>query len=160
MRILCAIGTRRGSEVVRQVGAITRQGDELVLLHVIDTGPRHDLDRLKGPLHPHHERQGELDAAEEEAGRAMLKEAFEEAGHLGLAASERLERGRPEQVIITLASELNALLVVLYARESPHAHPRVGPPSVGHTARFVVDHSPTHVLLLRESDLPNAQYPI
>jgi nucleotide-binding universal stress UspA family protein len=154
MRILCAIGIRRGSELVRQVAAITREGDELVLLHVMDTGPRHDLDRLRGPLHPHHERHGDLDAAEEEAGKATLKEALAEAGRLGLAAAERLERGRPEQVIVSLARELRAEVVALHARESPQAHPRVGPPSVGHTARFVVDHSPTTVLLLRESSLP------
>ena len=73
MRILCAIGIRRGRELVRQVSRITRAGDELVLLHVIDTGPRHDLDRLRGPLHPRHERHGELDAAEEEAGKAEDK---------------------------------------------------------------------------------------
>lgn len=156
MRILCAIGIRRGSELVRQVATITREGDELVLLHVIDTGPRHDLDRLRGPLHAHHEHHGELDAAEEEAGKATLKEAWAEAVRLGLSAAERLERGRPEQVIVSLAGELTAQLVVLHARESPSAHPRVGPPSVGHTARFVVDHSPTNVLLLRESGVPEA----
>jgi nucleotide-binding universal stress UspA family protein len=151
MRILCAIGTRRGNEVVRKVAPIMRQGDELTLVHVIDTGPRHDLDRLKGPLHLHHEHRVELDSAEEEAGKAMLKEALEEAGRLGLTASERLERGNPEHVVVELARETNAELVVLHARELPKAHPRVGPPSVGHTARFVVDHSPTNVLLLRES---------
>lgn len=151
MRILCAIGTRRGSEVIRQVALIAREGDELVLVHVIDTGPRHDLDRLRGPLHPRHEHREEMDAAEEEAGKAMLKEALGEAGRLGLTASERLERGRPEHVVVELARETNAKLVVLYARESPQAHPRIGPPSVGHIARFVVDHSPTHVLMLRES---------
>ena len=149
MRILCAIGTRRGSDLVSQVATITREGDELVLLHVTDTGPRHDLDRLRGPLHAHHEQHGELDAAEEEAGRAALGEALAEAGRLGLAAAERLERGRPEQVIASLAGELTAGLVVLHARESPEAHPKAGPPSVGHTARFVVDHSPANVLLLR-----------
>jgi nucleotide-binding universal stress UspA family protein len=156
MRILCAIGIRRGRELVRQVSRITRAGDELVLLHVIDTGPRHDLDRLRGPLHPRHERHGELDAAEEEAGKATLKEALAEAGRCGLVAAERLERGRPEQVIVSLAGELTAPLVVLHARESPEAHPRIGPPSVGHTARFVVDHSPTTVLLFRGSGLPEA----
>jgi nucleotide-binding universal stress UspA family protein len=152
MRILCAIGIRRGSELVRKVAAFTREGDELVLLHVIDTGPRHDLDMLRGPLHTHHGFHGELDAAEEEAGRAALKEALAEAGRSGLAAVQRLERGRPEQVIVSIAGDLSAEVVVLHARESPQAHPRVGPPSVGHTARFVVDHSPAPVLLLRPDE--------
>lgn len=118
MRILCAIESHRGIEVVR-------------------------------PLHRQHQRRGELDAAEDEAATQTLKEAAAEAGRLGCAAAERLERGRPEQVIVSIAGELTARLVVLHARKSPHAYPRVGPPSVGHTARFVVDHSPTNVLLLR-----------
>ena len=107
------------------------------------------LQFLKGSWH-----YGELDAAEEEAGKATLREALAEAGRLGLSAAERLERGRPEQVIVSLAGELTAQLVVLHARELPQAHPRVGPPSVGHTARFVLDHSPTSVLLLREGSVP------
>ena len=153
MRILCAIGIRRGSELVRQVATMARESDELVLLHVIDAGPRHDLNGLRGPLHPHHERKGELDAAEEETGEATLGEALEEAGRLGLVAAKRLERGRPEQVIVSLAAEIGAGLVVIQARESPQSHPRIGPPSVGRTARFVVDHSPTAVLLLRGGSL-------
>jgi nucleotide-binding universal stress UspA family protein len=160
MRILCAIGIRRGGELVRQIAAITRKGDELVLLHVIDMGPRHDLNGLKGPLHPHHEHKSELDAAEEETGEATLREALVEAGRLGLDATERLERGRPERVIVSLAAEIGAGLVVLHARESPQAHPRIGPPSVGHTARFVVDHSPTTVLLLREGGFPVTERPV
>jgi hypothetical protein len=79
MRILCAIGARRGTDVVRQLAELARTGAELVLLHVIDTGPRHDLDRLRGPMHPHHEHQADLDVAEEDAAMSALKEAAEEA---------------------------------------------------------------------------------
>jgi len=98
MRILCAAGARRSREVVQELSRIVHD-DELIMLHVIDSGPRHDLDRLHGPLQAHHDR----------------KEA----------------------------------LVVLYARETPNEHPKIGPPSVGHTARFVVDLAPAHVLLPR-----------
>jgi nucleotide-binding universal stress UspA family protein len=150
MRILCAIGTRRGVDVLRLVAEFAREGDELVLLHVIDTGPRHDLDRLHGPLHPHHEHKADLDVAEEDAAKAALREASEEAARTGFSFAERLERGRPERVIVSVAAEIEADLVVLCARESPQAHPKQGPPSVGHVARFVVDHGPTRVLLLRE----------
>jgi nucleotide-binding universal stress UspA family protein len=153
MRILCAIGIRRGGELVRTVATLAREGDELVLLHVTDTGPRRSLDSLKGPLHPHHEHHGQLDAAEEEAGNATLKEALAEAVRLRLSAAERLERGEPERVIVSLAEALTVGLVALHARESPRAHPRVGPPSVGHTARFVLDHSPASVLLVRDGGL-------
>ncbi len=150
MRVLCAVGTRRGADQVRQLAELVPTSVELVLLHVIDTGPRHDLDRLRGPMHPHHEHNADLDVAEEDAARSTLREAAEEAAHVGLTVAERLERGRPERVIVSVAAEMEADLVVLCARESPQSHPKQGPPSVGHTARFVVDHVPTRVLLLRE----------
>ena len=150
MRILCAIGIRRGAELVRRVAAVARPGDELVLVHVLDTGPRHHVNHLEGTLHSPHDHREELDAAEQEAGQAMLQEASEEAGRAGFAASTRLERGRPEQVIVTLAPEAGAAMVALLARENPQSHPRQGPPSVGHTARFVLDHAPADVLLFRE----------
>ena len=35
------------------------------------------------------------------------------------------------------------------ASEGSAGHPRLGPASVGHTARFVIDHAPCDVLLLR-----------
>jgi nucleotide-binding universal stress UspA family protein len=150
MRILCAIGTKRGVELVRRVSGIARADDELVLVHVTETGPRHDLNHLEGTLRPHHLQQAELDAAEEEAGRAMLNEALQEAGRIGIAATTRLQRGKAEQVIVALARELETTLVALHAREVPHAHPLQGPPSIGHTARFVVDHVPADVLIFRE----------
>jgi len=156
MRILCAIGARRGIEEIRLVSGLARPGDELLLLHVVDEGPRHDLERIHGPVHhgpphPPDARTEMMDAAEEETGRAMLRESHEEAARLGLSATVRLERGRPEQVVVTVAQETDVGLVVVFARELPETHPRVGPPSVGHTARFVLDHAPTHVLLLRET---------
>ncbi|MGA2613453.1 MAG: universal stress protein [Spirochaetia bacterium] len=154
MRILCAIGIRRGGELVRRVSRITRTGDELVIVHVLETGPRHDLNHLEGTIRPHHDHRRELDAAEQEAGGAALKEAGEEAGLAGIPATTRLERGRPEQVIVALARELSADLVALMAREMPHGHPLQGPPSIGHTARFVFDHAPSDVLVFREKSEP------
>jgi nucleotide-binding universal stress UspA family protein len=150
MRILCAIGIRRGAELVGRVARIAPQGDELVLLHVIDTGPRHDLNHLGGTLRPHHLQRAELDTAEEEAGHAMLRESAEEATRLGFTAVTRLERGRPEQVVVSAAREPETRLVAVFARENPAAHPPQGPPSIGHTARFVIDHAPADVLVFRE----------
>jgi nucleotide-binding universal stress UspA family protein len=150
MRILCAIGIRRGAELVKRLSQLISPTDELALVHVVDTGPRHPVNHLEGHLRPHHMQREELDAAEQEAGEAMLKEASEEAGRRGLRATTRLERGRPEQVIVALAYEIGSDLVALHARETPQSHPRQGPPSVGHTARFIVDHAPSDILLFRE----------
>ncbi len=150
MRILCAIGIRRGVELVKRVSRIMQEGDELVLAHVLDSGPRHDLNHLEGTIRPHHLQTREIDAAEEDAGTATLREAAEEAVRIGIPATTRLERGTPEHVIVKLAGETRADLVALLARERPQGHPVQGPPSIGHTARFVVDHAPVDVLVFRE----------
>jgi nucleotide-binding universal stress UspA family protein len=153
MRVLCAIAPRGGAALVEQVVLRLTADLELILLHVIDTGPRHELDRLGTPLHhrPHGSpaREKALGAAEESAGRAALDEALNVAREAGVPATTRIERGKPEQVIVRVAEEVAAALVVVQAREFPTEHPPRGPASVGHTARFVLDHAGCDVLLLR-----------
>ena len=52
MRVLCAIGRRGGPELIGRLAGITGDRAEYLILHVIDAGPRHDLeDFLRGPLH-------------------------------------------------------------------------------------------------------------
>jgi nucleotide-binding universal stress UspA family protein len=62
-----------------------------------------------------------------------------------------VERGRPEQVIVLVAQERRCDLVAIQASEGAAGRPRLGPSSVGHTARFVLDHAPCDALLLRTS---------
>ena len=155
MRIVCSIGLRAGAELVRHALAVTAgAGPELILLHVIDTGPRRDLAQLSGPLRfgprdgpPRH--GAAIDAAEDASGRMALDEALAEARAAGVSATARVERGKPEQVIVTVARDTRATLIAVHARERSEGHPFVGPASVGHVARFVLDHAPCDVLLLR-----------
>lgn len=153
MRLLCAVGQRDGALVVREALALLPSSVELIVLHVIDERPRRDVEHRRGPLrHISPERQRELGQAEETAARATLAEAEDAARDAGTQAPSvetRLERGRPEQIIVAQARDLHADLVALRPREYPESFPRIGPPSVGHTARFVVDHAPCPVLLLR-----------
>lgn len=154
MRILCAIAGRRGVELIDQLVGYLGTQNQILLLAVIDVGPRHEMGRVGGPLRhaplggP--EREHELNASEESGARAALDEALQAARKAGLLVEAWLRRGRPEQVIVEVAAEAEVALIVIQAREAPQAHPRQGPPSVGHTARFVVDHAPCPVLLLRE----------
>ena len=150
MRILCAIGIRRGLELLKRVSRVVRPDDELLLVHVVDVGPRHDLNHLEGTLRPHHLQRAELNEAEQDAGTGTLKEVRAAAERLGVRVATTLERGRPEHVIVQLARESAVDVIALLAREMPHGHPLQGPPSVGHTARFVVDHAPCDVLVFRE----------
>lgn len=153
MRVLCAIGQRDGAQVVSAALALVGDGIELIIAHVIDDRPRHDVERFSGPLRRMSpDRQRALDLAEEAAGRAALAEAesvAREAGPRISSAETRLERGKPEQVIVALAQTLHIDLVALRPREHPDGHPQRGPASVGHTARFILDHAPCSVLLTR-----------
>jgi arsenical pump membrane protein len=49
--------------------------------------------------------------------------------------------------LVAIAGSLLLIGCAASAREHPGGFPRIGPPSVGHTARFVVDHAPGPVLL-------------
>jgi nucleotide-binding universal stress UspA family protein len=85
--------------------------------------------------------------------------ADDEASKLLAAAAARLGhpeaslislRGRVErEVVRALAEEADVLVV---ARDGDHA--RLGPKSIGHATRFVVDHAPCAVLLVWPDEIP------
>src|SRR5712675_257317 len=65
-------------------------------------------------------------------------------------AAETLQRqGRPEREIVNTAAEWQADLVIVCPRAEYGGKHAIGPKSVGHVARFVVDHAPCPVLLVR-----------
>ena len=154
MRVLCAIGVRGGAYLAQRTAARICGEAEWLLLHVIDVGPRGELERI-GPPHrpprPHPPHERELDRGEEVGGEDALKEALDALQALGLGAEMRLERGRPNEVIVEVAQRMNADLIAIQARERA-GHPRQGPMPMGHTARFILDHAPCDVLLLRNGD--------
>lgn len=132
------------------------------LLHVTDTRPREEMDRIRErfwrhPLHPHHPpapperlprpspREEEICEAEKASAEEILKE-----GRGCCAGAETMEReGRPEREIVNLAAEWRADLVIVCSRAAPRMKEEIGPKSVGRVARFVIDHAPCPVLLLR-----------
>ena len=154
MRILCAIGMRDGPEMIGQIQQILGDGLDLLILHVIDTEARQGLKKaLGGPglRRPgERPRQGEaMNAAEEAAGKAALEETLQAAGKAQFHAETAMQRGRPEQAIIQTARDWHADLIVIWASDGLQGRPQIGPASVGHTARFVLDHAPCNVLYLR-----------
>jgi nucleotide-binding universal stress UspA family protein len=112
---------------------------ELSLLH--ETGaisllrPRH----LSGPLYEKM-RQAEVASAQD-----ILQE-----GLRYLPGTQTLSReGNPEREIIQGAAEWHVDLIVICPRASVFGGSALGPKSVGHVARFVLDHAPCPVLLIR-----------
>lgn len=155
MRVICAIGQRGGPELINRLARIVGGQAEYLLLHVIDTALRHDLeDFLRGPLHrrPDHGEPphgADLRVAEESAGRAAIEETMVAARQAGLKAEASIKEGRPEEIIVQVARDVQAELVVIWSGEGEAGHPHIGPVAIGHAARFVIDHAPCDVLLLR-----------
>jgi len=128
-------------------------GVDVTLLHVVDMVERGKLEdsvRL-GLVRPvPQEVEHMLDADE----RATLREMYDRAAsvlgtyHAG-GVTLNLGSGRPERVIVSYLIETNAGLCVVGRRPDWKRNREVGPRSVGKVARFVIDHAPCPVLVLR-----------
>ena len=164
MRVLCCLDGTNAEQIGTALRMFTAvQPLTVGMLHVTDTRPREDMDLirerfLRRPLHPHHApaplpehlprpspREEEIYEAEKASAEEILKES---RGYCaGAATMERA--GRPEREIVNLAAEWRADLVIVCSRAAYGSRDKIGPKSVGHVARFVVDHAPCPVLLLR-----------
>ena len=164
MRVLCCLDGTNVEQIGKALEMLsTAQPLTVGMLHVTDTRPREDMDLIRErfgrhPLHPHHpptlppEHPRRPSPREEEifeAEKASAEEILEE-GRGCCAGAETMEReGRPEREIVNLAGEWRADLVIVCARAAYRMKEETGPKSVGHVARFVLDHAPCPVLLLR-----------
>jgi nucleotide-binding universal stress UspA family protein len=94
----------------------------------------------------------------EQAGLAATQDVLNE-GLRYLPNAETFQRqGRPEREIVNVAAEWQADLVIICPRGEYGGKPSIRPKSVGHVARFVLDHAPCPVLLVRR--LAREQFPI
>jgi nucleotide-binding universal stress UspA family protein len=130
----------------------------IALLTVIDAGPRRDMDRTRErfwrPPLRHEPITEEMQAAERAVSEDILKTAV---GDLPQAET-LLRQGLPELEIVNAAAEWRADVILICPRAEYGEPPHIGPRSVGHVARFVLDHAPCPVLLLRP--LAGEQFPI
>ncbi len=151
--VVCAIGRQKNQEMIRRIKDVLGSGVQLYLLHVIDTGPRRELEEfLRRPgMRGRPDYNQKLDSAEDAASRAIAEDAARAASEAGFSAQVEILKGHPEQLIVQFASQVGAEIIVIRANEGAEGHPRIGPASVGHIARFVLDHAPCDVLLLREA---------
>lgn len=150
MRVLCCLDGTNIEHVSRALSTLVSEKEHtLGLLYVTDTGPHHEMERkrefLLRPRHASGPLQEKIQQAEMGAAQDILQE-----GLRYLPQAETLSReGRPEQEIIQFASEWHADLIVICPRSPAFGGPAFGPKSIGHVARFVLDHAPCPVLLLR-----------
>ena len=159
MRVLCCLDGTNVEQVSKATKMLsTSQPLTLAILYVTDTGPRHDIKHLRErllrpPGHPS-PREEEMLQAEKASAQDILNEGFRY-----IPAAEALQRqGRPEREIVNTAAEWQADLVIVCPRADYGGGHAIGPKSVGHVARFVADHAPCPVLLVRP--LAREQFPI
>jgi nucleotide-binding universal stress UspA family protein len=159
MRVLCCLdGTN--CKQLSKVTAIFSESQPITLgvLFVIDTGPRKDIEhtreRFLRPPGPPLLREHEMGEAEKKSAQEILDE-----GLRYLPGAEAIQRqGRPEREIVNTAAEWRADLAIICPRAEYGYKPTIGPKSVGHVARFVLDHAPCPVLLVRP--LARERFPI
>ncbi len=148
MRILCCLD---GTNLEQVSGTIVTlvPVETLSFIYVIDARPHEEMERRTGPLlrraRPDTPRIERMNQADEGAAQEIL----EEAHGVHPKAETLYRRGQPERVIVNYAAEWNADLIVVCPRSQQNGGPTIGPKSLGHVARFVVDHAPCPVLLVR-----------
>jgi nucleotide-binding universal stress UspA family protein len=98
-------------------------------------------------LPPHRER--ELAEAEHEGAISALAEAEARARQVAPRVESVQLRGEPGRAVVDLAMQRRVDLIAV--RAGGRDQPTEGPRSLGPLARFVADHSPCAVLLLRGS---------
>jgi nucleotide-binding universal stress UspA family protein len=159
MRVLCCLdGTSVEAVSKATEMLLSPQSLAFGMIHVIDTGPRKDIEHTRArflrPPRPPGPREHEMQQAEQAAAEDILNEA-----RRYLPDAETFQRqGRPEREIVNVAAEWQADLVIICSRAEYDGKPGIGPKSVGHVARFVLDHAPCPVLLVRA--LTREQFPI
>ena len=143
MRALVWIVEDTWEATVDEAAAFLPADAEVTLLHVAGADAEGLAAAARGGLlgrapRPPHEALGAL---ADEAAAALLEDARERLGRSGAAVERR--RGRVEREVVAAADGMDLLVV---ARDGDHS--RLGPPSLGPAARFVVDHAPCRVLLV------------
>jgi nucleotide-binding universal stress UspA family protein len=159
MRVLLAIKGSEGEGFFRRAAALTPllEAEEILLAHVIDTKARDELELgrerflARRPLGDR--RSAELTRAEEEQARAALQFARQALVELGVPEA-RLEeivlRGKPNEELRKLAEARSVDLIVVAGRGG-----KPGPHSIGKTSRFLIDHAPRAVLMIRTRSHPD-----
>jgi nucleotide-binding universal stress UspA family protein len=161
--LFCLDGTNTERLFQRALLLLSAQALQIILLYVVDTGPAHEYERVRQRFLGMGERAAHLltqmARAEQEYANEILTSARdallallpEEARGSGAIQTIML-RGKPEQEIARFPMTTPVDLIVIGARralapnEPPHSP---GPKSIGHIARFVLDHAPCPVLLIR-----------
>lgn len=158
MNVLIPVTGTEDEIFFRQAVALTglERADGIILAHVVDSGPRADLEfgreRYLGRRPLPDRRTVALSRAEDDRARegiAFARQALQDAGVPPGVIREVVLRGKPNEALRDLADGERIDLIVVRARPG-----KPGPHSLGKTARFLVDHAPGAALLIRPAAAP------
>ncbi len=154
MRVLCCCDGEDTAALIQQVLVLLPTVDELVFAYCVDLGHHDDMhlaqSGILGHLHLGESHSQALTAAEEQHAHTVLADAGQAATTAGYRGKQQtvLLHGRPGHELCRAMADTHAEVATLFPRPPSRQAP-AGPHSLGHTARFVVDHAPCAVLLLR-----------
>ena len=135
--------------VAKTVAAATEPA-AVTLLYVIDTGVSEAVHGAFGGLLGRGMRDRDPGIAVEAAARQAAADLLDAARRrLGCQADLVVGAGRVEREVVSACAGADLLVCV---RDGDHS--RLGPHSLGHHTRFVVDHAPCAVLLLWPTTAP------
>ncbi len=150
MRILCCLDGTNSEQIGHAVSSLLTLNEPTIrLLYVIDKAPHEEMGRKREGLYRSHTPGGMLNERMRQAEAASAQEILQEGLRFLPHAETLLREGRPEREIVQSAAEWNADTIVILPRSPQYGGPLIGPKSVGHVARFVLDHAPCPVLLVR-----------
>jgi nucleotide-binding universal stress UspA family protein len=158
MRVLCCLDGTNAEPISRATGLLSPDQLTVGIIYVIDQGPHHDIEHTRErhfrPPIPPPGREHQMLEAEQASAQEIIDE-----GLRYLSGAETLQReGRPEREIVNTAADWGADLIIICPRAEYRGKHKIGPKSVGHVARFVLDHAPCPVLLVRPMN--RDQFPI
>jgi nucleotide-binding universal stress UspA family protein len=160
MRVLCCLDGTNAEHISNALASLVSTDERTIgLLYVTDRGPHAEMERKREGLLRPRRPSGPLEQRMRQAETVAAQDILQE-GLRYLPGAQTLQReGRPEREIVNCASEWNADLVVICPRAEYDGRPTIGPKSVGHVARFVLDHAPCPVLLARAVTRENFPLP-
>jgi nucleotide-binding universal stress UspA family protein len=137
--------------VLARVAPLT--GTRVSFVHVLDPAAQETWERMAGHhwlrRPPDHQERDRFAVADEQAAREILEEALSLSADWPTASRETLVlRGNPERELVRLALSRTADLVALGQHRV-----ELGPHALGQCARYVIDHAPCPVLLVRDDAL-------
>lgn len=150
MAVIVWIAENTWPACVDAARAHTRPDQQIVLLHVIDAGAaaaaHGAFAGLLGRGHPEHDPGVQV---EQQAARVADELLNAAADRLGRPCRRDTRTGRIEREVVAAADGADLLII---ARDGDRS--RLGPKSLGHHTRFIIDHAPCPVLLLWPDHTP------